>query len=114
VIDGGLSALAAEMGRVNGLIEESLVELRESAAQVAHAEHAYRRAKAQAWQEAAAQLAGQRAAQVEALTADLRLARDLAAGRKQTAAQSVTSRVAQLDALRSLISAMRTEIGLAR
>jgi hypothetical protein len=114
MIDGGMSSLAGEMERLNGLIEEALVELRASADAVAHAEHAYRRAKAEAWQHAVASLAGQRAAQVDADTADLRLARDLAAGRKQTAAQSVTSRVAQLDALRSLVSAMRTEMGMAR
>jgi len=114
MIDGGMSGLAGEMERLNGLIEEALVELGKAARAVAHAEHAYRRAKAEAWHTSDAALAGQRAAQVEANTADLRLARDLAAGAKQTAAQSVTARVAQLDALRSLVSAMRTEMGLAR
>jgi hypothetical protein len=114
MIDSGMSGLAGEMERLNGLIEEALVELGKAARAVAHAEHAYRRAKAEAWHTSDAALAGQRAAQVEAGTADLRLTRDLAAGAKQTAAQSVTARVAQLDALRSLVSAMRTEMGLAR
>jgi len=114
MIDGGLSALAGEMERLNGLIEEALTELGRTAVAVAHAEHAYRKGKAEAWQHTSAALAGQRAAQVDALTADLRLARDLAAGAKQTAAQSVTARVGQMDALRSLVSAMRTEMGLAR
>lgn len=114
MIDGGLSSLAGEMERLNGLIEDALVELGKAAQAVAHAEHAYRRAKAEAWQTTSAALAGQRAAQVDAHTADLRLARDLAAGAKQTAAQSVTARVGQLDALRSLVSAMRAEMGLGR
>lgn len=114
MIDGGLSSLAGEMQRLNTLIEDALTELGRAAVAVAHAEHAYRLAKAQAWHAASGTLAGQRAAQVDADTAHLRLARDLAAGAKQTAAQSVTARVGQLDALRSLVSAMRTEMGLAR
>jgi len=113
--DGGLSRLVGETQRLSGLIDEAVSALAEASRNVAHAEHAYRKGKAAAWATTPTdRLAAWRAADVDAATADLRLARDLADAARWTAAEALRSRRAQLDALRSVLSVTRSEMELAR
>lgn len=113
--DGGLSAFVGETRRLSGLIDQSVADLAEASKAVARAEHAYRKGKAAAWATVPTdRLAAWRAAEVDAITADLRLARDMADAARWSAAEALRSRRAQLDALRSVISASRSEMELAR
>lgn len=114
---------AAEVRRLSALVDDALDDLRTLANDVAHAEHAYRAAKARAWAETAGMrdtstgkplLAAHREALVQSTTADARLGRDLADGLRQAALEAVRSRRAQLSALQSLLAADRAEVELAR
>jgi len=115
MIDGGISRLIGETERLSGLIDQAVADLAKASKAVAHAEHAYRHGRAKAWTEVPTdRLAAWRQADVDALTADLRLARDLADAARWAAAEALRSRRAQLDALRSVISVSKSEMELAR
>lgn len=108
-----LGSLIEEARRLSVLIDKGVDALRRSAEDVARAENAYRHERARAWMQVKAELAREREAYVDGITADLRLARDLAEGSRQAALEALRSRRAQLDALRSILSATRSEMELA-
>ena len=99
---------------LRGLLGNGLAVFREQSVAVAEAERDYRKAKAAAWAARAGEgLAGERAAQVDADTADLRYARDLADAQAKAARLAVQVRLAELDFLRSEYSALREDMRLA-
>jgi hypothetical protein len=107
-----------EIGRqardLRALLGNGLAVFRDQSVAVAEAERDYRKAKAEAWARRAGEgLAGERAAQVDADTADLRFARDLADAQSRAARLAVQVRLAELDFLRSEYSALRTDMRLA-
>lgn len=112
--DADLTGIIEEARRLSALIDRGVDALRQSAEAVAVAERDYRLAKARAWVEVDGDLAKEREAQVDAVTADLRATRDVAEGTRQAALEALRSRRAQLDALRSILSASRSEMELAR
>ena len=109
-----MQTLVAEARRLSGLIDSGVQALRQAAVEVAEAEHAYRLAKARAWHEVSDGLAGQKQADVDAACADARRTRDVAEATRQAALEALRSRRSQLDALRSILSASRSEMELAR
>lgn len=112
--DAALAEIIEEARRLSGLIDRGVEALRQSAEALAIAEQEYRKAKAKAWLVAAGDLAREREANVDSRTADLRMARDLAEGTRQAALEALRSRRSQLDAVRSILSATRADIELAR
>jgi len=107
-----LSELHQEASRLSSLLDNGLKALRQSSVEAAHAEHAYRKQKAEAWLHAPEGVAPARTAWVDAETADARLARDLADAEKSTAMQAVKARATQLTLVMSLLSAHRAEAQL--
>jgi hypothetical protein len=96
------------------LLGRGLTAFREQSAALAEAEREYRKAKAGAWARRAGEgLAQERAANVDADTADLRYARDLADAQAKAARLAVQVRLAELDFLRSEFSALREDMRLA-
>lgn len=106
--------LHAEATRLSGLLDNGLKVLREAAVSLAHAENAYRKGIAGAWLQAPDGISPARQAWVDAETADLRMARDLADAERSTAAQAVKARGIQLTMVMSLLSAHRAEAELQR
>ena len=106
----------AEAQRFSAGIDHALETLREYVQEYAAAEAAYRKAKAQAWARAKTMdmLAKEKEAWVDAETADLRYARDLADGMKQGALEAVRSRRAQLSSVQTFANVERAEMELAR
>jgi hypothetical protein len=107
------------------LIDQGLTAMRELAEAYAQAEADYRKAKSEAWVRCPVDdpavkagerewTAARREAWVNAQTADLRYARDLAEAMRQAALESVRSRRAQLSAIQTFANAHREEAGLAR
>lgn len=113
-MDGPLSDMITEARRLSSLIDRGVDALRSSAAELAQAENEYRKARAAAWVAAEGSLAREIEANVDALTADLRMGRDLAEGQRQAALEALRSRRTQLSALQSILSASRSEMELAR
>lgn len=113
-VDAALQDLIDEARRLSALIDGGVKVLRESAEALAMAERDYRKERARAWLRVGGELAREREANVDSVTADLRMARDIAEGTRQAALEALRSRRSQLDALRSILSATRTEIELAR
>ena len=113
-MDSALQDLAQEARRLSVLIDRGVDALRIAAEEVARAENAYRHAKARAWVTAKGELAKEREADVDATTADLRLARDLAEGKRQAALEALRSRRTQLSALQSILAATRSEMEMGR
>lgn len=111
-----MTDLIAEARRLSGLIDGGVQALRQSAVDMAEAEHAYRMRKAAVWAEVAGWegLAGQKQAEVDARCADARRTRDVAEATRQAALEALRSRRSQLDALRSILSVSRSEMELAR
>lgn len=116
---------SAEVERLSRLLDAALDQLREQSVSVAEAEHAYRRAKAEAWVRCPNDDAGvkagerewtaaRREAWVNADTASLRRDRDMADGLRQAALEAVRSRRTQVSALQSLLAADRAEAEFAR
>jgi hypothetical protein len=102
------------MSRLSRLLDRGLDALRDSARDYADAEQEYRKAKAQAWVSVPEGTVPERQAKVDAATAGLRHARDLADGMRQAALEAVRSRRAQISALQSLLNAHRAEAEFAR
>jgi hypothetical protein len=99
---------------LRGLLDNGLKVFREQSAVLAEAEREYRKGKAAAWARRAGEgLAGERAANVDADTADLRFARDLADAQAKAARLAVQVRLSELDLLRSEYAALREDMRLA-
>ena len=107
---------AEEMRRLSSLPDKGLAALRDTATDLASAEHAYRKARARAWVELdrTDTTAKEKEDQVNAATADARLGRDTAEGLRQAALEAVRSRRTQISALQSLLAADRAEAEFAR
>lgn len=104
-----LAEAASEARRLSQLLDAGLDVLRSSAGEVAETEREYRKARAQAWVTQTEGTAAQKEAQVDALTADLRYARDVAEGMRRAALESVRSRQQQISLLQSLMNAHKAE-----
>lgn len=111
-----LTELAAEVRRLSKLMDKAIGVLRTAGADHAEHEHAYRLAKGQAWALTAGHgmVVPEREATVDAMTADQRRARDLAAALEKSALEAVRARRGQLSALQSLLGAAREEAAFAR
>ena len=106
-----LHELAAECRRWSDRIDAGVTSLTASARQSAEAEREYRKAKALAWTVHTEGTAKEREAQVDAATADLRYARDLAEAGRQSAREALRARGQQLSATQTLVSALKAELG---
>jgi hypothetical protein len=103
-----------EVKRLNRLIDSGVEAMRDQAREYSEAENEYRKNKAQAWLQAPEGTVPERQAWVDGQCAKDRARRDLADGLRQAALEAVRSRRAQLDAIRSLLSAEKAEMELAR
>ena len=108
--DLNLPDLAAECRRLSSKIDAGVTSLNTSARQSAEAEREYRKQKAQAWALHTEGTAKEREAQVDATTADLRYARDLAEAGRQAALEALRSRRAQASMAQTLMSALKSEL----
>jgi hypothetical protein len=109
----------AEAQRLNRLLDAGIEAIRTQAVALAEAENVYRKARAEAWMRVPKDgskewTAGRREAQVDADTADLRQARDIAEGVQRAAIEAVRARRQQLSVLQSFVAAERSEMELAR
>lgn len=106
--------MATEVERLSTLLDEALDELRENAVDLANAEFAYRKAKAEAWARVTDEMpkgtVPLKEAWVNAQTAELRLVRDMADLMRQAALESVRSRRTQVSACQSILSAATEEM----
>jgi hypothetical protein len=109
-----LAEAVDEVRRLSRQLDAGLDVLRSSAEDVASAEAEYRKAKALAWVNRTDGTAAERAALVDADTADLRYKRDLAEGIRRAALESVRARGQQISMYQSLLSAHREEASFAR
>lgn len=105
----------AEMKRLSGKIEAGIKELIAQSNRLAETERDYRKAKAVSWARHAGDggTAAQKEALVDAETADLRYARDLADGMRRAAIEAVRSRQQQLSAWQTIVRAQKAELELA-
>ena len=104
-----LSDLVAEAKRLSTLIDKGVDALRTAAKDAATAEHTYRHARAKAWARTEG-TAKEREDQVNALTADERLGRDLAEATRMAALEALRSRRTQLSSCQTLANADRAEL----
>ena len=117
-----LSEAFAEATRLSRLIDAGIDALREQSKQLAAAEQAYRKAKAEAWVRVPRDsttgernwTAGRRESWVDAETADLRYVRDVAEGMRSAALEAVRARRTQVSVLQSLLNAEREEAAFVR
>lgn len=105
--------LHAEVERLSRLIDKGVDALRETAQELAQAEHDYRLARAMAWPKTDG-TAKEREDNVNALTAPERKRRDLAEGLRAAALEALRSRRQQLSAVQTLANADREEAAFAR
>jgi hypothetical protein len=105
--------ISQDARRLRELLGNALKVFREQSAVLAKAERAYREGKAEAWVRRAGEgLAGERAANVDADTAGLRFAPDIADGQVKAARLAVQVRLSELDFLRSEFAALREDMRL--
>lgn len=104
-----LTELITEANRLSGKIDEGVRHLSRAAGNAADAERTYRLRKAQAWLTVQAGTVPERQAQVDAVCADERHARDIAEGERLAALEALRSRRGQLSALQSIAAAFRAE-----
>jgi len=109
-----LSEMADEFARLSRNLDKGIAQLTQLAHEVAQAEADYRRAKSRAFVEAPKGTVPEREAWVNAETADLRQARDLADGLRQAALEAVRSRRTQISALQTLLNAHEAEADFSR
>lgn len=123
--DFTLVAAQTEMLRLSRLIDAGVEASKQHAIQLADAENAYRKAKAEAWVRCpidAADVprgerewtAARREAWVNADTADLRQQRDLEVAMKDAAREAVRARQTQLSSWQTLVKAHQAEAEFAR
>lgn len=103
-----------EVRRLSGLLDAALSFLREQVREAAEAEQAYRKAKGRAWVEVPEGTVPEREAWVDEDTADVRFARDVAAGMKKAAIEAVRARRAQISAIQSVLAMERAEAEFVR
>jgi hypothetical protein len=108
-----LPTLAGEAQRLSTLLDRGVQALREASIEYANAEHAYRRAKAEAYLTSEGTV-GEREAQTYVMVGDLRHARDLADAGRTAALEAVRSRRTQLSAVQSLLAAHKSEADFSR
>ena len=108
-----LTEMIHESDRLSRLIDGGIELLVSSSKDMAHAEHALRKATATAWAQAPSGTVPFKEAWVEAETADEKLALDIAESTRYNALEAVRSRRAQLSALQSIMAAYRAEAELA-
>lgn len=104
-----LTEFDRERLRLSSLIDAGLTTLREQTVAYAESERTYRKAKSQAFLRCPQGTVPERTAWVQADTADIRYARDIAEGMKFAAREAVQARRAQLSALQSLLAAHKAE-----
>lgn len=120
-----LEDFAREFDRFSRLLDGALGLVKEQVHALAESEAEYRKAKAKAWVECPTDPAGtkagerdwtadRRSAWVDAQTADLRRARDIADGMVKAGMEAVKSRRTQISALQSLLGARREEAAFYR
>jgi hypothetical protein len=107
-----LTEMIRESERLSRLIDAGIELLVSSSRDMAHAEHALRRATATAWTEAPSGTVPFKEAWVESKAADEKLALDIAESTRYNALEAVRSRRAQLSALQSIMAAHRAEAEL--
>lgn len=103
-----------ETERLSGLIDSGIISLIQTSNDMAHAEHALRKATALAWVKAPSGTVPFKEAWVEAESADEKLAFDLSETGRYNALEAVRSRRAQLSAIQSIMAAHRAEAELVR
>ena len=108
-----IETLTAEAMRLSELLDRGIAALRTSSVEFAEAEHAYRKAKAEAYLTTEGTVA-ERESRTYALVGDLRRGRDLADGLRLAALEAVRSRRTQLSAIQSLLAAHKSEADFAR
>lgn len=108
-----LFEMTQEMQRLSSLLDSGIQTLATASKDAAQADFELRKATAIAWAEAPKGTVPQREAHVEAETAELKRALDLAEGTRYTALEAVRSRRTQMSALQSLMAAHRAEVELA-
>jgi hypothetical protein len=124
-MERSVSDLFSEAIRLSGLLDHGLYELRQQSIALADAEEAYRRAKAEAWVRCPNDhfdvkagerewTAARREAWVNAETAGLRRARDLADLMRATVLEAVRTRRTQLSAIMTFTAADRAEAEMLR
>jgi tRNA A-37 threonylcarbamoyl transferase component Bud32 len=107
-----LTEMIRESERLSTLIDSGISALVQASTDMAHAEHALRKATAVAWAKAPSGTVPFKEAWVEAETADEKLAFDIAESGRYNALEAVRSRRAQLSALQSIMAAHRAEAEL--
>ncbi len=107
-----LTEMIHESERLSRLIDAGIESLVTASKDMAHAEHALRRATAVAWAKAPSGTVPFKEAWVESEAADEKLVFDLAETQRYNALEAVRSRRAQLSALQSIMAAYRAEAEL--
>jgi hypothetical protein len=102
-----------EAERLSRLLDNGVQALRDAAIKVAEAEHAYRRAHAEAYLQTSGTV-GEREAEAYLIIDDKRFQRDLAENSKLAALEALRSRRAQISAVQSLLTAHKAEADFAR
>ena len=109
-----LNEMIYETERLSKLIDAGIAALVQASSDMAHAEHALRKATAVAWAAAPAGTVPFKEAWVESESADEKLAFDIAESTRYNALEAVRSRRAQLSAIQSIMAAYRAEAELGR
>lgn len=109
-----VAEFAGECRRLSRLIDDAVEELARQTRQTAGAEREYRLGKALMWINSTESSASAKEPVVNGESADLRYARDLAAGLRRSAVESLRARMAQLNALQTMANLERAEAELLR
>lgn len=107
-----LTEMIHESERFSRLIDAGIESLVQASKDMAHAEHALRKATAMAWAKAPSGTVPFKEAWVESETADEKLALDMGETQRYNALEAVRSRRAQLSAIQSIMAAHRAEAEL--
>lgn len=110
----GPSDLLSEMYRLSGLIDNGVKALIEASSNYAHAEDAYRAAKARVFLSLHDMTVAEKEARVDQACSTERLTRNLAEGQRLAALEALRSRRQQLSALQTVANAVKAELDLAR
>jgi hypothetical protein len=109
-----LNEMIHETERLSKLIDAGISALVQASSDMAHAEHALRKATAVAWTQAPSGTVPFKEAWVDSAAADEKLAFDIAESCRYNALEAVRSRRAQLSAIQSIMAAYRAEAELGR
>lgn len=106
--------LSGELIRLSRLLDEALRALRDRGRLLAERERDYRVERAKAWHTVTDGTAKQREDDVNAATANLRYARDVADHDRQAAQEAVRNYRQQISALQTIANALKEEVAMAR